>query len=98
MAFSPDGRWIVSGNSDKTLKVWDAATGQRTLSLRGHTRSVDSVAFSADGRRIVSVTEVIDAKAVELWRWSYCKGIHIRKDVQSGIYKRLEKFAIEIPN
>ena len=37
MAFSPDGRRIVSGGGDKTLKVWDAATGQETLTLKGHT-------------------------------------------------------------
>ena len=36
VAFSPDGRRIVSGSGDKTLKVWDAATGQETLTLKGH--------------------------------------------------------------
>ena len=54
MAFSPDGRRIVSGSEDQTLKVWDAETGQETLTLKGHTGSVYSVAFSPDGRRIVS--------------------------------------------
>ena len=54
MAFSPDGRRIVSGSDDKTVKVWDAATGQETLTLKGHTGEVHSVAFSPDGRRIVS--------------------------------------------
>ena len=54
MAFSPDGKRIVSGSRDKTVKVWDAATGQETLTLKGHTGSVSSVAFSPDGKRIVS--------------------------------------------
>jgi hypothetical protein len=54
VAFSPDGRRIVSGSDDNTLKVWDATSGQETLTLKGHTRAVWCVAFSPDGRRIVS--------------------------------------------
>jgi WD40 repeat protein/ribosomal protein S27E len=54
VAFSPDGKRIVTGGWDKTLKVWDATSGQETLSLKGHTGGVLSVAFSPDGKRIVS--------------------------------------------
>ena len=45
MAFSPDGKRIVSGSLDKTVKVWDADTGQEVLSLKGHTDRVTSVAY-----------------------------------------------------
>jgi WD40 repeat protein/serine/threonine protein kinase len=55
LAYSPDGKWIVTGSHrDKTVTVWDAATGQKTLRLNGHTDSVNSVAYSPDGSRIVS--------------------------------------------
>ena len=64
MAFSPDSRRIVSGSVDKTLKVWDAATGQETLTLKGHTERVRSVAFSPDGRRIASGSY---DKTVKVW-------------------------------
>ena len=36
------------------VKVWDAATGQEILTLKGHTSDVTSVAFSPDGRRLAS--------------------------------------------
>ena len=55
MAFSPDGRRIVSGSGDKTLRLWDAKTGQPIgQPLDGHDGDVKSVAFSPDGSRIVS--------------------------------------------
>ena len=32
----PDGRRVVSGSYDKTLKVWDVATGECVATLEGH--------------------------------------------------------------
>jgi serine/threonine protein kinase len=54
VAFSPDGKRIVSGGYDKTLDVWDVETGRRVMTLHGQKSIVVSVAFSLDGKRIVS--------------------------------------------
>ena len=54
VVFSPDGKRIVSGGFDTALKVWDAASGQETLTFKGHVDCVMSVAFSPDGEQIVS--------------------------------------------
>jgi WD40 repeat protein/tRNA A-37 threonylcarbamoyl transferase component Bud32 len=54
VAFSPDGKRIVGGSDDQTVKVWDAISGQELLTLKAHTLLVRTVAFSPDGKRIVS--------------------------------------------
>jgi WD40 repeat protein/uncharacterized Zn finger protein (UPF0148 family) len=54
VAFSPDGRRILSGSDDRTVQVWDATSGALLVSLTGHDGRVRSAAFSPDGRRIVS--------------------------------------------
>jgi WD40 repeat protein len=54
VAFSPDGKTVVSGSYDKTLRVWDVASGQSLRTLEGHGESVDAVAFSPDGKTVVS--------------------------------------------
>jgi WD40 repeat protein len=55
IAFSQNGRRIVSGSSDCTILVWDAETGNiLSRSFNGHTNGVSSVMFSQDGTRILS--------------------------------------------
>jgi WD40 repeat protein/serine/threonine protein kinase len=53
VAISPDGKRIVSGSEDRTVKVWDARTGKALLSLEGHTDHVLGVAVSPDGKRVL---------------------------------------------
>ena len=54
VAFSPDGQRLASASADKTVKVWNAATGQKMLTLKGHTNWVHSVTFGPDGKRLAS--------------------------------------------
>ncbi|KAI5121548.1 hypothetical protein M0805_002606 [Coniferiporia weirii] len=54
-SYSPDGRHIVSGSGDDTLRIWDAHTGNPVGNpLTGHSDRVTSVAYSPDGGHIVS--------------------------------------------
>ena len=64
MAVSPDGKRIVSGSLDKTVKVWDATTCAELMTLRGHGRGINLVAFSPDGKRIVSGSK---DKTIKIW-------------------------------
>jgi WD40 repeat protein len=54
-AFSPDGKWIVSASRDKTLKLWETATGQPVQTLED-ADWVNGCAFSPDGKWIVSAS------------------------------------------
>ena len=54
MAFSPDSRRLASSSVDQTVKLWDVASGQETLTLKGHKAWVFNVTFSPDGHRLAS--------------------------------------------
>lgn len=74
LAFSPDGKTLVSGhrlcqecgdNINPNLTLWDVATGEKFSAINGHTQTINSLVFSADGRTLVSGGE--DNK-IKVWR------------------------------
>jgi hypothetical protein len=83
VAFSRDGKRLASGSYDKTVKVWDAATGQEILTLKGHTGYVKSVAFSPDGKRLASAS---DDQTVKVWDAATGQEPLILKGHTGGVY------------
>ena len=55
-AFSPDGRFVVSGGNDNRVIFWDAKDGRLVKTLEAHSDDVVSLKFSPDGRFFVSGT------------------------------------------
>jgi WD40 repeat protein/serine/threonine protein kinase len=53
-AFSPDGKFVVTGGDDGMVRLWDAATGRPIGPVLRHPREVFSVRFSLDGKSILS--------------------------------------------
>ncbi|MBO1054810.1 MAG: hypothetical protein HEQ25_23335, partial [Dolichospermum sp. DET73] len=54
VAVTADGKRVISGSSDNTVKVWNLETGEEQLTLSGHSNSVQAVAVTADGKRVIS--------------------------------------------
>ena len=68
VAFSPDGKTLVSASYDKTVKFWDVGTGKERATLKG-TEEVRCVAFSPDGRMLASAGGSTDNApgALKVW-------------------------------
>ncbi|MCS6968078.1 MAG: serine/threonine-protein kinase [Cytophagales bacterium] len=83
VAFSPNGRYALSGSDDNTLKLWDTTTGECFKTIEGHMWEVYSVAFSPDGRRVLSGSKNGDLK---LWDPIAGKCLNTMKEHQGAIY------------
>ncbi|GFR48184.1 hypothetical protein Agub_g10033 [Astrephomene gubernaculifera] len=64
VAWSPDGRSLASGSYDRTIRLWDVASGECTATLQGHDHRTTSVAWSPDGRSLASGS---GDKSIRLW-------------------------------
>ncbi len=71
LAFHPTRPLLVSGSSDRTVRVWDLTTHAEVLVLEDHDNEVRELAFSPDGSELASVAwdgtvRVLDAETWEL--------------------------------
>ena len=64
VAVTPDGKTVVSGSADKTVKVWDLETGHCRATFKDHTDFVRGAAVTPDGKTVVSGSA---DKTVKVW-------------------------------
>ena len=72
IAFSPDGTLLASGGFDKTIRLWDSATGEELHVLRGHEGYLNQITFSHDSSLLASGGSIGDVSIrgdsiVRLW-------------------------------
>jgi len=81
VAFSSDGIWLVSGSSDKTIKLWDVQTGGVVKTFHGHTDTIRSVSISVGNTIIASGS---DDRSIRLWNIG-TGGCNVMKEHNSDV-------------
>ena len=84
MIFSPDGRYVLTAGEDKALKLWDFATDKLIRTWFPHHKEISIIAFSSNGRMILSGGEGDDDKR-EFKLWDIATGSEVKRSrTQSG--------------
>jgi WD40 repeat protein len=81
LAFSPDGKTLVSGRGDGAIKLWDVATGRNITTLNGHASWVLSLDFNPDGKILASASR---DETIKLWNAVTGKNIAILRGPASN--------------
>ncbi len=73
-SFSPDGRWVATGDSQGAIFIWDASTGDKMITLKENMAPVLTLCFSPDSRSLLAGYTASD-NGVRMW------------DIASGVLK-----------
>jgi WD40 repeat protein len=74
VAFTPDGRLVITAGDDRTIKIWEVSTGRILRTLVGHTKPPRSLAISRDGRWLASAQMYVHIRI-----WDLIRGVEVRQ-------------------
>ncbi len=92
----------ANSSVDSLLRIQTLVAGEGTLpfdvvksQVRSNLNIIVHVELTPNqGRRVTSITEIVNGTTKELWTWSYRKACHVKKSQESEIYRKVEKFCL----
>src|SRR5262249_13141070 len=86
VALSDDGRWLATGSTDGTTRLWDVKSGNRHGEPLQHVRPVTAVALSPDGQYLATIAgEPTRLNSVRLWSVATGKQADLPYALQSSV-------------
>lgn len=77
--FSPDGRLLASVGADHFVRIWEAKNGKELVKLPGHQTPIACLAFSPDGKTLLSASDRSGDQAGSVLIWNAATGEEVRK-------------------
>ena len=83
VAWSPDDQYVLSGSADKTMRLWEIATGRCVRVFEGHTNEVNVVAWSSNGQQALSAG---DDATLRLWKIATGRSLRVFRGHKGSVW------------